>query len=332
MSFVAEGDSIDYGYLLTTPSTQCTWAQLYASSAITSMGVGSYYNFATTGAVVYSGATGGLISIYDRYMANVYPHRPTANGGDGGAVAILFNNGGINDLAYNRTAAQLLADMLAYNQRAKADGFTIWADTLLPSHAMTTLETRRLQVNAAILAGQVGADFTFNSAQAIPDCWDTSVYQPDGTHPVLKGHTLRAAYMAGKIGSSTPDTWNGQVAFAASAAAGASALSEIIGYNCPRLNRGDAFNSSTGRFTAPKAGTIDLSFIGINQTGTGQGKLEIRKNGLAIGSAAFAMDSYDVLTAAALTNVEPGDVISCWMTYGSLLPNWPQTVFIGRML
>jgi lysophospholipase L1-like esterase len=87
-AFVFEGDSITSGSGLSSPSTQnfgyifsqLPWAKNH----------GTYYN---------DGVFGSYLSdVTGRYAANVYPHRPTANGGDGGARSFLFLNILTNEL------------------------------------------------------------------------------------------------------------------------------------------------------------------------------------------------------------------------------------------
>ena len=330
MSLVFEGDSIFFGYGLPVPSTQNPCYLL--SKSEWGLSKGGYYNFASTGALLHSPAPSGLLSVTDRY---VYPHRPTTNGGDGGEEAVLYCNAGINDLAYNADASQLIGDMRAYAQRARADGFSVIFDTILPTQ-FPSLEGRRIEVNRAILSGEAGADAVLNSAQLLPDPSSMQNFT-DGTHPSVRGNILRASYMTQFLSSGAFDPWGESVRFSAAVAFPTAAPIpsgdiEISGYATPSLNRGGRFDCVSGRFVAAKAGDIEVSFQGINQTGTGQGKIELRKNGLPIGNSGFALSSYDSIAAHAIVDVNPGDVISAWLTSGQLLPSPSQTRFHGKML
>lgn len=185
-TLIAEGDSLSAGYLLPDPGSQSWFAQFmgmqFAAGAIAS------YRPAVSGSKIQT-------DIPARYNALVRPHRPAANGGDGGAKAFLHLQGGTNDIVAGRTAAQIISDLTSYTTTAKADGFTVVVGTITPSLYLSGMqEDIRLAINAAIRRGDTGANFAWAMDDVITNPSDPAIC-PDGGHYSLAASTLLAKHL-----------------------------------------------------------------------------------------------------------------------------------------
>jgi len=88
----------------------------------------SYFTGRTT---IQNVATAGntIATVLTDYATQVYPHRPSANGGK---RAVLLLNIGTNDSTASATQVTNAAAVLAYCATARTDGFEVWLCTLLP--------------------------------------------------------------------------------------------------------------------------------------------------------------------------------------------------------
>jgi lysophospholipase L1-like esterase len=88
----------------------------------------SYFTGRTT---IQNVATAGntIATVLTDYATQVYPHRPSANGGK---RAVLLLNIGTNDSTVSATQITNAASVLAYCATARTDGFEVWLCTLLP--------------------------------------------------------------------------------------------------------------------------------------------------------------------------------------------------------
>lgn len=176
-AFVFEGDSITTTAGI--PGAGNDWPSLLMAMPALS-GKGTKYNVAT--------ASETLANITSQYASQVYPHRPTANGGDGGATPVLFVMIGANDMT--SVPATYIAALETYWQTAKTDGFIVVAYTITPGNYFTAGESVRQAVNAGIRRSSVW-DYLVDASAVLPDQLDTSVYS-DGLHPTLAGNRVLA--------------------------------------------------------------------------------------------------------------------------------------------
>ena len=191
-AFVFEGDSITQG-----ANGADYPASHYASAMSFFSGHGTVYNDAVGGSQTPSGSNGGN-NITDRYVANVKPHRPAANGGDGGPRSFLFLMIGTNDIANHCTASQLIGDIMGYVATAQADGFTVVLSTITPRADIwnySAEESYRNTVNTAIRNGTIPASLVIDNAAMLPNFNDMTVYNTDRIHPTTQGQQLLARYL-----------------------------------------------------------------------------------------------------------------------------------------
>lgn len=142
----------------------------------------------------YLVAVGG--STYDQRRAtapaNLDAHLPLRTSG------VLFSEGGVTELLAGSTAAQTIAEALAYNTERRAAGWDlIIGNTVTPSTLYFTAgeEAERVAYNAAIVADPslIGADAVADWA-AIPELADSTnpTFYGDGIHYTAAGALLVA--------------------------------------------------------------------------------------------------------------------------------------------
>lgn len=252
-AFVFEGDSITFGFTLSSPTTQCFG--YLASQMPFFKGHGTYFNDAVTGSTIAPGTNGGN-NISDRYVANVKPLRPAANGGSGGPRAYLFLMIGTNDIdALGDTGAQVISALNTYIAQAQSDGFTVILSPITPRSNFTAgsvMEGYREQVNAAIRLGQnatagsatvVPSNGVLDYASTLANAGNTALYG-DGLHPTALGHQLIANYInsamtaGGSQLTPLPTTVQEQVNFAqpVSLTGGIVTNTTIFDANTPQLH------------------------------------------------------------------------------------------------
>jgi len=195
-SYIFVGDSITSGATLSSPSTQCFQA-IFSTLP--------FCNGVTTRNVGVSGYT--IANITSAYSANVHPHRPTANGGDGGTQAYLVLMIGINDAFAGSTSATMLSGLTSYINGARTDGFTVILATILPSENLPTTYPAQEGYNEAIRAGLVPYDLLWDANSVLIDPTNYAIFS-DGTHPTAPAHarlaySLQSAFMTqgGSVGS-----------------------------------------------------------------------------------------------------------------------------------
>lgn len=154
--------------------------------------------------------TFGGNNITDRYYNQVYPNRPTANGGTGGARVYLFVMIGTNPDVSPPTITGKTTEITAittYNTRALADGFTLVQATILPRWAgnagALAFSPYQNGVNQAIRSQTIPMSFFWDAALALRDNTNQTYFQSDNLHPNAAGHVvlsnalLRAVYDRG---------------------------------------------------------------------------------------------------------------------------------------
>jgi lysophospholipase L1-like esterase len=181
-TFVFDGDSITYGYGTTTPATDSFPAQFmtmpFAANKL------QYFNFGASGSYV--------ADLVTRYAGSVKPHRPTANGGDGGKTSYLIIMIGINNLVRGDSAASIIAALDSYINTAVADGFTVVLSTLLPTTAAlwSGYEFGRINLNNYIRDYHFAAQHVWDAAATLDRPQDGLAFG-DGVHPTrLGGYSL----------------------------------------------------------------------------------------------------------------------------------------------
>jgi hypothetical protein len=152
----------------------------------------------------------------DRYATFIKPHRPTTNGGDGGAVAYLLIGGDtvINDSSASLASGSIVSALSSYISTAQADGFTVILCSTTPYHQATgwsaSFDIVRQAVNAQERSQSVaafGSNLIFaDLARQICDVRNQRVtyYYSDGVHWALAGHTAVAYYLNSVLASGLP--------------------------------------------------------------------------------------------------------------------------------
>lgn len=191
------GDSITAGVTLSSPSTQA-FPALFSNDTF-AHGHGVYQNL---------GASGYQISdLVTQYSGSVYPHRPTANGGDGGPQSFLFVLIGTNNIAIaGQSASTVITALSGYITQAQSDGFTVIVSTITPRGIYggqvwgPTQENARLSVNYAIRNRTVPSNIVVDYCTPVPDWSDTTVYT-DQLHPAATGHQFIEHYLNQRMSS-----------------------------------------------------------------------------------------------------------------------------------
>jgi lysophospholipase L1-like esterase len=165
-----------------------------------------------------SGGSGGIVTvrlggnnIMDR-MGEAYPHRPAANGGDGGPRAFLFlaDGGGANCLTVGESGTNIINDILAVTATAESMGFIPVISPTLPTGYRgggptwwsPTQEGQRQIVNSYIrrheVPGAMVVDMTLAlSGESIVSASGTNwaLFDPNGIHPIGYANAMLANYL-----------------------------------------------------------------------------------------------------------------------------------------
>lgn len=179
-SFVFEGDSIPE---LNAGNSFNSYAKQFGDL---------HFAAAKVQPVIIAAVSGSLIStMAARYASAVKPHRPTANGGDGGPKSYLFIHNGINGIS---AGEDVIGGLISYINTAKTDGFTVVGITVLPTYHLANdpYSVGTSAVNIAYRRGVIPADFVWDAAAALPNALDQSLYPTNNLHPLVLGHTLMA--------------------------------------------------------------------------------------------------------------------------------------------
>jgi hypothetical protein len=91
-----------------------------------------------------------------------------------------------------------------------------------------------------------------------------------------------------------------------------------ITYNGTIHNVGSCYSTSTGKFTAPVAGTYFVSAFTISTSSGGSGYWSIRKNGVAIMGADWSGSGYVNSSASGILQLAQGDLVDVYNYTGSL--------------
>lgn len=117
------------------------------------------------------------------YPYTVSPHRPTANGGDGGVVSYLIIQVGANDCQIASNATDFLTPFEAYLNTARSDGFTLIFSPVLPHNGYSyPIENIRVEINNVERTLIQTEDTFFDIAGIFPDYRNLTYYQVDGIH------------------------------------------------------------------------------------------------------------------------------------------------------
>jgi len=139
-------------------------------------------------------------NVQDRYASQVYPHRPAANGGDGGPRSMFFLMGGANPLHIGENAATIIAELTNVCNQAKGDGFTVVLSTILPTVGQNwwsfSQDLQRQIVNDAIRRRLIPCDIVVDSCEAISgDSFINPVeFDVNGVHPLAQANVVLANY------------------------------------------------------------------------------------------------------------------------------------------
>ena len=337
-TLVFEGDSLTFGLLLPSPSTQnfgyvlsqLEWAQDKKA----------YFNFGTGGATIQTTMPG-------RYVASVKPHRPTPNGGDGGPKSYLFLMAGINDLQASRTAAQIVADITTYVATAKADGFTVIVGTLPPNSFASVVypyESVRQEVNGSIRSNTIGADVIYDTEEVLANPFSRGIF-PAGVHVSVVGNQLWAAYLnqglraGGFVIKTSAAATSAMIAsvlnperFVASCNVAPATGSSVSGWDTPSINVQSSFDPSTGIFTAKRIGFLHVHFQCVGLDPAAQLNVRFRKNGVGFGPEAYISGRFENLQLTAMIPLAFGDTVDVVPVTGTFLPDRKFTWISGHMM
>jgi hypothetical protein len=94
-------------------------------------------------------------------------------------------------------------------------------------------------------------------------------------------------------------------------------LGASFSFNATTINVGNAFNTSTGRFTAPVAGTYHITYQALirQNTSNGAGELTLYKNGTNVSQRALSYtwpvgtNAHDSPTISIYINLAAGDYV-----------------------
>ncbi len=340
-TLVFEGDSLTFGLGLPSPSTQnfayvlsqMEWAQDKKA----------YFNVGTSGATIQGDIPG-------RYTAAVYPHRPTAYGGDGGPRSYLFLMAGINDLQANRTATQIKADLTNYIANARSHGFTVIVGTMPPNSFASVVypyESVRQTVNASIRANEIGADVIYDTEHVLNFAYNTAIF-PDGVHVSVVGNALWANYLNQGLRAGGFVITSGEAnlvaalssvlvpeRFSASNNTAPTTGNRAAGWDAPLFNVHNSFNPTTGIFTAKRIGLLTISFQCVNLDPSPatavQLNVRFRKNGVGIGPESSVFGRFENLTLTATIPVSVGDQIDVAPVVGTFYADRKFTWITGCM-
>lgn len=164
--------------------------ELFSGRSLTS------YNVATNSAT--------LANITSEYNSQVYPQRPSANGG---RAAYLFVWIGANDFG-TIPAATWLASWESYITTAKADGFIVVAFTVMRQSGSTPVaEANRQAYNFGIINSST-PDYLVDTANLLPNPYNANFI--DGVHPTASTNRkiprLVQSSMRERKGSAAPDS------------------------------------------------------------------------------------------------------------------------------
>jgi len=183
VNYVWEGDSRFTTYLGETSIPTLVMAMSNFS------GTGTSYNVALGGS--------NISDLYGRYLANVYPKRPTG----GITEAYLFVMININDIQQraNPNPYSIADSTLGYCNMAKNDGFKVVLFSAFYEHDFTpTQERARKRLNDSLRAGFSKYYVFIDLEEILPPQKDDPFYL-DITHLNTAGNTLIANYINDKF-------------------------------------------------------------------------------------------------------------------------------------
>jgi len=159
-----------------------------------------------------TGASGGSATInlggdnmMDRFASQVYPHRPTAFGGDGGPVSYALIMGGANDLDAGRSATTIISELVALTATCEAVGITPYVSTILPEIGQDfwtyAQEAQRQIVNNAIREYGIPGAIPVDSCNALSG--DPTLFDSNGVHPIGRANQMLASYWNSALSDQT---------------------------------------------------------------------------------------------------------------------------------
>lgn len=177
-TIIAEGDSITAGYHLNAGED---WPSILMTTP-NFVNKGTKYNFSVSSSEV-SWLAG-------RYGTKVYPLRPQS-----GEKAILFVWAGTNDiLVSDELASTVYAELKDYWQRAKNDGFEVWAFTIIERSNFSASERIQAQELNRLIRESTVWDRLVDIAPLFTDPSDSGYYL-DGIHPTALGSLKIAQFI-----------------------------------------------------------------------------------------------------------------------------------------
>lgn len=173
---ISNSAPIKFGFIV-------TGSGIPASTYVMSVPTGTTFTISNAATITGTSAltmTGTTIG--GRYQALVYPHRPTANGGDGGTMSILSIEAGANDCQIAASGTAYLAVRDAYMAQAASDGFTIIDHTIMPHEGyFASTEAIRISANNGISTGTNSLALV-DLAGLFPSFTNTTYFNVDGIH------------------------------------------------------------------------------------------------------------------------------------------------------
>lgn len=250
-TFIAEGNSEITNTSPPAGAGNDWWTQMQLLPQFTGRGF-HFYNFALIGNLISDVAA--------RYAADVFPHRPTANGGDGGPMSVLVIEMLENDVFAGTAAATISAAADAYCAQAITDGFFVVRVNCVPGGSHWDIRDAVNQYEAVTKAKNLLIDaFTL-----LPDNSNPLYYLVDGVHRSTQGNYVQAQDFALKLELriTTPVSVGPLATMTATASGGVQ--------NSGNLNITGLMLAAQGQFAQINAQTNGTAYVVIRDTnGTG---------------------------------------------------------------
>lgn len=177
-TIIAEGDSITAGYHLAVGED---WPSVLMTTP-NFTGKGTLSNFSVSSSEVNW--------LWGRYESKVYPLRP-----QNGEPAILFVWAGTNDiLVTDQSAEDVYTELANYWQRAKDDGFEVWAFTIIERSNFNASEREQAQELNRLIRESTVWDRLVDIAPLFSNPLNPALYL-DGIHPTSLGSIKIAQFV-----------------------------------------------------------------------------------------------------------------------------------------
>lgn len=347
-TFVFEGDSLTAGIGNPNPFSYYFAQGRFAANSK------AVLNVAVNGSTIPAASNGGN-NITDRYVANVQPHRPTANGGDGGPKSYLVLMIGTNDICNSsETQSQIVTALTSYVSQAQSDGFTVVLGLITPratanagpSSGMgplnSTSEAVRVAVNRDILSGTIAPNMIWDASFICSNPLDPILFKSDALHytetmDIQVASYLDSGFLAGRfpLRQITPAIGPSVSVLKTVDQTGiASGATTVIVYDTDHYSTqpqftwnatnpaGNAvYNTSTGVCTPGVIGLYEVTASVAHTATTGGAKLEIWWNGNPMQTSAAQGATPSGILCERITSLvpiySPADYIDVRFTQGS---------------